>query len=269
MDPFMMDFADDAAGKVRPLNGLMLGGRGLLGLAALPVLQALKEADYPMDVVVGTGGGALVAALVGLGLPPRKIKTMLADLQAEPLIAKTPDLETPPTRLAKLTHGQFGKIEPKIAGHEIPANARLSSVFEKVLGRKKLEKLGSTVILEACPQGTRRPLRLEKGSLKDCVMAAMADGHIVEPIDLDGRCFVDASPKGRSPCRLACAWAHVAWSDLPENRPDHLWCRAGSLSGSRAYAGRRTCRPVIAAGDQPVGSRSYRRDNRRGRACPG
>lgn len=193
MDPFMMDFADEAAGNVRPLNGLLLGGRGLFGLAALPVVDALKEAEFPMDVVTGTGGGAIVAGLIGLDLPARKIGTLIQDLKSESLIRKTPDRETPVSRLAKLTHGLFGKTEPLIAGEIIPANDRLSDLLSKAFGRRHLDRLEKPIVFEACPEGSRRPLSIERGRIFELAMAALADDSIVNAVTLDGQTFMDAS----------------------------------------------------------------------------
>jgi predicted acylesterase/phospholipase RssA/CRP-like cAMP-binding protein len=48
--------------------GLVLGGGGARGLAHLGVIRALEEARVPIDVVGGTSMGAVMAALLALGM---------------------------------------------------------------------------------------------------------------------------------------------------------------------------------------------------------
>ncbi|WP_342166853.1 patatin-like phospholipase family protein [Methylobacterium sp. SD21] len=60
-----------AIGKAR---GLVLGGGGARGLAHLGVLEALAEADFPVDFVGGTSMGAIVAASVAMDLGPAEIR---------------------------------------------------------------------------------------------------------------------------------------------------------------------------------------------------
>jgi NTE family protein len=48
-------------------RGLVLGGGGARGFAHFGVLQALTEADVPIDVVGGTSMGSIVAACVAMG----------------------------------------------------------------------------------------------------------------------------------------------------------------------------------------------------------
>lgn len=63
-----------AAGKAR---GLVLGGGGARGLAHLGVLEALAEADLPIDFVGGTSMGAIVAASVALDTGPDAIRQQM------------------------------------------------------------------------------------------------------------------------------------------------------------------------------------------------
>jgi len=53
--------------------GLLLAGRGARGLAHLGALRALSDAGVPVDVVGGTGAGALVAAAFARGASQRTL----------------------------------------------------------------------------------------------------------------------------------------------------------------------------------------------------
>lgn len=52
----------------RPRIGLALGGGVVRGMAHIGVLQALADADIPIDIVAGTSVGAVVGALFAAGL---------------------------------------------------------------------------------------------------------------------------------------------------------------------------------------------------------
>lgn len=54
--------------KTRPKVALVLGGGGARGFAHIGVLKALKEADIPIDMVVGTSMGALIGSMYCSGV---------------------------------------------------------------------------------------------------------------------------------------------------------------------------------------------------------
>lgn len=74
----------DVAPPVRPLRyGLVIGAGAALGGAwALGALCSLQEREgfdpFRADVVVGTSAGSLLAALIGCGVPPRRMADRLA-----------------------------------------------------------------------------------------------------------------------------------------------------------------------------------------------
>jgi predicted acylesterase/phospholipase RssA len=69
-----------ARGRRRTRRALVLGGGGLLGaMFQIGVLAALEEADpdrTEFDLVVGTSGGAVVAALLAAGMRPTELRRM-------------------------------------------------------------------------------------------------------------------------------------------------------------------------------------------------
>ena len=58
----------------RPRIGLVLGGGGARGAAHVGVLKVLEELRIPVDVVVGTSMGSIVAGLYASGLTPEEIE---------------------------------------------------------------------------------------------------------------------------------------------------------------------------------------------------
>ncbi len=63
----------------RPRVGLVLGGGGARGAAHIGVLELLEELRVPVNCVVGTSVGALVAGADASGLSPAKMRTELAE----------------------------------------------------------------------------------------------------------------------------------------------------------------------------------------------
>ncbi|MBI3589788.1 MAG: patatin-like phospholipase family protein [Candidatus Melainabacteria bacterium] len=59
---------------IRPKIGLALGGGGARGAAQIGVLRVLERENIPVDYLVGTSAGALIAALYSGGLSPDEIE---------------------------------------------------------------------------------------------------------------------------------------------------------------------------------------------------
>jgi NTE family protein len=57
--------------------GVVLSGGGANGLAHIGVLQALEDAEIPIDYITGTSAGALIGALYASGYSPDEIKAYI------------------------------------------------------------------------------------------------------------------------------------------------------------------------------------------------
>src|SRR5688572_7735737 len=57
--------------------GLVLSGGGAKGIAHVGVLRALEENDIPIDYVVGTSMGGIVAGCYAAGMSPDQIEAMM------------------------------------------------------------------------------------------------------------------------------------------------------------------------------------------------
>ena len=81
---FMAGFAwggeQAEAVPVRPKVGLVLGGGGALGLAHMGVLKVLEEQRIPIDFIVGTSMGAIIAGFYASGMSPDEMQSWLESL---------------------------------------------------------------------------------------------------------------------------------------------------------------------------------------------
>jgi NTE family protein len=57
--------------------GLVLSGGGAKGMVHIGVIKALEDNDIPIDYVVGTSMGAIVASMYAIGMSPEEMVTML------------------------------------------------------------------------------------------------------------------------------------------------------------------------------------------------
>ncbi len=70
----------------RPKIGLVLGGGGSRGLAHIGVLEVLEREQIPLDLIVGTSMGGIVAVLFGLGFTPHQIAAELSALPGKSFV---------------------------------------------------------------------------------------------------------------------------------------------------------------------------------------
>jgi len=67
--------------SARPRIGLVLSGGGARGGAHLGVLKVMEELHVPVDVIVGTSSGSIVAAAYASGMPLPQIADEMRGLR--------------------------------------------------------------------------------------------------------------------------------------------------------------------------------------------
>ncbi len=65
--------------KTRPKIGIALGGGGMRSAACVGVLKVLEEEGIPIDVLVGSGMGAVVGGLYSAGVTPQHIEEQFTE----------------------------------------------------------------------------------------------------------------------------------------------------------------------------------------------
>ena len=80
----------------RPKVGLVLSGGGAKGAAHIGVLRVIEKYGIPVDYVVGTSAGSIIAAMYSVGYTPGEIEKTVTDLQFYELFrnASNRDLES-------------------------------------------------------------------------------------------------------------------------------------------------------------------------------
>lgn len=142
----------------RPKIGLVLGGGGSRGLAHLGVLEVLVRESIPIDLMVGTSMGGIVAVLFALGYPPAEIAKGMFALQSNSFI-DTVQMMTSRGR-----------------------QRRARAYFAEVLENKTFADLSIPVVLMAVDMLHGQEVPLAEGPLLEAVLASSAVPGAFPPV---------------------------------------------------------------------------------------
>lgn len=186
----------------RPKVGLVLSGGGALGLAHIGVLKVLEELRIPVDCVVGTSMGALVAGTYAAGVDLDRIQRVITEADISTLFDDNPERSEITQRIKRndyqpLFHFTLGYND----GIELPSGASSGYKFELFL--KELIGTGASVSdldFDQLPTPYRAVATdLETGEMKvfsqgempRVMRASMSLPSILAPTEIDNRFYID------------------------------------------------------------------------------
>ncbi len=160
---------------------MALGGGGLRGLAHIGVLKVLESSEIPIDYLVGTSMGGILAGLYGAGLSAQDLEALGA--QAGILEFATPE----PHARGLLGHG------------------KLRDYFINVVGGENLtfEDLRIPVAMIAADVETGERVILKEGPLIPAMLATSAFPLIFGPVYHQGHWLVDGGVVNNLPVDVA------------------------------------------------------------------
>lgn len=203
-------WADDEA---HPKVGLVLSGGGARGGAHIGVLKVLEELNVPVDVIVGTSAGAIVAAAYATGMPLSEIETEMKGLSTSLLLHDVDRSEVP---LNSKIHDSVNYIGPEVGIQNgslaLPkgavAGVSLEAVLRRLTHRQRTDDFDRLPIpfrAVATDLTTSEMVVLSRGNLAQAIRASMAIPAVIEPVELDGRLLVDGGPSRNLPVDVARA----------------------------------------------------------------
>jgi NTE family protein len=148
--------------------GLALGAGGAKGYAHVGTLEVLEEAGYAVDCVAGSSIGAIVGALLGLGLDAAEIDARLRRAFS-------------PERVERMFKLGFSGAPTEIAGE----------VFREVTEDATFDDLVVPLSVMTVDLVSRRPAPITEGPLWEALLAATALAGMYPPYERDGRRLVD------------------------------------------------------------------------------
>lgn len=148
-------------------NGLVLSGGVYRGMGQVGAIKALLERGIKPDVLCGTSAGALNAVLYASGYSPDEMYKIWME---EPF-GKALNFHIP--KFGFLQHNKIGEI------------------IKPYLRKERLEELSLPVYLTASCLNTGEQAIFQEGDIIQLLTASCAVPVIFEPVDIEGRQYVD------------------------------------------------------------------------------
>lgn len=151
----------------RPKIGLVLGGGGNRGLAHVGVLKILERENIPIDYIVGTSMGGIIAILYTLGMPPDEMtKSLVASMEGNTILSM----------------------------NVFSARSRQRAIRNQLIdfvGEKTFADLDRPVTLMAVDMVSGREVELCNGMLMPALLASSAVPAVFPPVEIDGMQLAD------------------------------------------------------------------------------
>jgi NTE family protein len=189
-----------AAANTPPKVALVLGGGAARGFSHIGLIQALEENGVPVDMLVGTSMGSIIAGLYAAGYSVDNLRNIVTVLDTSSLI----DIPMPPTGgfvdTTRLHHYFDVLLESKdYADLEIPFHSTLTNL-----------RTGEEQVLS-------------QGPVSLGILASMSIPGIFPPVLIDGQYYVDGGLKNQVPANVAAEQgADVIIAVSLEKEPQNL-----------------------------------------------
>lgn len=152
--------------------GLALSGGAAFGLAHIGVIKILERENIPVDVVVGSSMGALIAAFWAVGLNNDELERVALGFDSR----------------KKAFHLMMDFCFPKLS---FAKGRRIKKLLHRVLGDKTFADTKFPLKIVACNISKRSKFIFESGPLVDAVMASIAIPGLFAPVKVNGDLLVD------------------------------------------------------------------------------
>ncbi|MFP5470501.1 MAG: patatin-like phospholipase family protein [Bacteroidia bacterium] len=183
--------------------GVVLSGGGASGMAHVGFLKALEENNIPIDYIVGTSSGALVASLYASGYSPHEIDSLLisekfllmanGEIEDEHKFFFKSDMQD--ASLINIDFSKNFKTESFLPTNYIFPNL-LDFELINLLSKKNplncsFDSLFVPFRCLASDVSNNKPIIFKSGNLNEAVRASMTYPFYMKPIKVDGRYMYD------------------------------------------------------------------------------
>ncbi len=167
----------------RPSIGLVLSGGGARGLAHIGVLRVLEREGIPIDLLVGTSIGGLIAAGYAAGMDS-------FDLEREALYI------TQKRRLVRM-------MDPGLPRGGLFHGKKLYAYFERLFGEKTFSELKTPLAVVAVDLTTHREVVLNTGPVAMAVRATTSLPGLFMPVKVNDMRLTDGGVINNLPVDVA------------------------------------------------------------------
>jgi NTE family protein len=199
--------------RQRPTVALVLGGGGAHAVAHLGILQELERQRVPIDMIIGTGLGAVVGGLYASGMPLSEIQEFLTG-------TNWPDIFDPDTQREDLSYRRKRDDEDFLIKYRVGIKDGQAQLPNALVPNEKLARLLQTTL--AHTKGvdsfdqlpipfrtvtmdlvTGEEVVLDSGSLDRAILASLSSPGTLPPVDIDGRPLITGSLLNNIPVDVA------------------------------------------------------------------
>lgn len=184
----------------RPTVALALGGGGARGAAHIGVLRVLKEANIPIDYIVGNSMGSIIGGLYSAGVP-------LDDIEAFMVSGKLRKAYMPGSVVLKLLTSPVEKMMNPFRKHYagLWSGKKFAKFLEKQLPEKMVNVEDTEIPFSAVATNLidGKAYRISDGKLSTAIRASSTIPTILQPVAIGDKVYVDGGVRANLPASAA------------------------------------------------------------------
>lgn len=169
-----------AALASKPTIALVLGGGSARGFSHIGLIRALEENGIPVDMIVGTSMGSIVAGLYAAGYSVENMATIATHLDTSKLL----DIPMP-------------------IGGGVVDSTGIQHFLDILLEGKTYDELPIPFSSVVVNLGTGKELALSEGKVSKGIQASMSIPGIFPPVQIGDQYYVDGGLKNQVPANVA------------------------------------------------------------------
>jgi len=169
----------------KPTVGIAFTGNGFRGVANIALIELFEEQQFKPDLIIGCGGGAVVAGLWGQGLNAEAILNCIEHSFTENML-KSLDLYGF-LSFFKTPMGHYKK------NHAFLKPSRMQRAYKKLFRQNKLEDLQPQTLIQTTQVDSGAGVVFEEGLLSDLVYASGAMLPFLPPIHIGEHWYTDGN----------------------------------------------------------------------------
>jgi len=197
----------------RPRIGLVLSGGGARGFAHVGVLQALEQAQVPVDFIVGTSMGAIIGGLYASGMSADDLERELMALdwgsmfeRREPRQSltqrrKEEDFEFSPVLQLGFRDGEFRLPSGAVSSRGLELLLRRYTIATRHLA--SFDGLPTPFRAVSTDLETGQAVVMDHGDLAAALRASMSVPGVFAPLEVEGRILGDGGLVNNLPVDVA------------------------------------------------------------------
>lgn len=196
--------------------GVVLSGGAAKGLAHVGVLKALEENEIPIDYLVGTSMGGIIAGCYAAGMSPEQIENMVLSEKFLRLVNGLPEKgfnyyyhqneENPHFLKLNLSLDSILNLQLNTSiASDVSLNFALAEMFAQAsaISHNNFDSLFVPLRVVAADIFTQNQVILSKGVLSDALRATQTVPFFYNPIRVDGKYLFDGGVYNNFPVDVA------------------------------------------------------------------